>query len=372
MYDLPAHCRITRAPALPPPTGAVIRVRTGNELAEAVHNAIPGATILLDDGTYVMPRGVVLTADDVTIRSAGGDRDAVVLDGAANHMEENLALLSIRGARRVCIADLTFRNSRKYGLHFYADSGVHGLMVWNVVFHNIWARGLKGTSPCRRGDAPDDINPPEAVAGLRPRGGAVRHCLFIADHVKTDLEDGFDGDYISGMDMMYLTDWTIADNTFVGLWGAHGWARGAIFIWVETERLTVDRNYFYNCDWSIALGNPSSTLINVRGAVVRDNLVVAGANRALECNWTAGVEAYNNIYATQATHPAVEIIRGSQGCRLHHNIIHGTLNCEPAVVMDHNHTGEFEGCFNDPASGDLGFTEKGRRTFGAWRVCWEA
>ena len=360
--------RLRPAPPLPPPSGKIVRVKDAGGFCEAVSRAVPGSTILLADGVYSMPKGVAISANDVSIRGENGNRDAVILDGFEHFMDVDSALLCVKGAQRTLIADLTFQNSKKYGLLLFGDSGAHGLNVYNIVFHNIWARGLKGTSPYRRNDSANDLNPPEVVAQVRPRDGQVRHCLFIADRVKTDLADGYNGDYISGIDMQYLTNWTIADNAFVGIQGAHGWGRGAIFLWVGSEKITIERNVFFNCDRSIALGNPSSEYLNVRGAVVRDNEIVAGANRAVECNWTQDVDVYKNvIYATRYEYPTVEFIRGSEGCRFHHNIVHGTISCEPSARTEYNQLGNLEGCFTEPENGNLDLTEKGKKIFGKWQ-----
>src|SRR5436189_5217180 len=49
-----------KAPPLPPPEGAVIRVATVDELLAAVDRVGPGGTVLLADGHYKVPRVIVL------------------------------------------------------------------------------------------------------------------------------------------------------------------------------------------------------------------------------------------------------------------------------------------------------------------------
>lgn len=356
-------------PPLAAPAGTVVRVRTTEGLVDAIAGAEPHTTILVADGTYELPLGVSLETDNVVLRSESGDRTAVVLDGAKNHMTVNSALLRIRRASRVTIADVTFANAKKYGVLVYGDSNVQNLTVYNVVFRNCWCRGLKGTDPSRPDDRRTNPRNPDDVADrVRPHGGQVRYCLFTADHTKTDRDDGFDGDYISGIDMVRLSDWVFADNIFCNLRGANGGGRGAIFIWVGSDTILIERDLFVACDRSIALGNPSNKRLSVKSAVVRDNRIVAGVNRAIECNSTSEVNVYDNrIFATHDTFPTVEFIDGSAGGLLHHNIIHGRISCEPDVVVEHNHIGLFGGLFIDPANGDLGFTEKGALRFGDWK-----
>src|SRR5438128_464820 len=70
-----------QAPPLPAPSGDVIRAATVEELTAAVTRVRPRGTILLADGHYVMPRHFEIKTDNVTLRSASGNREAVRLDG---------------------------------------------------------------------------------------------------------------------------------------------------------------------------------------------------------------------------------------------------------------------------------------------------
>ena len=359
--------RAAKPPPLPPPEGAIVRVRDASGLANAIAHAEPHSTILVADGTYHMPLRVTLRTSDVVLRGESGNRDAVILDGSTNHMDRDSAILFIKGAQRVLVADMTFRNSKKYGVMLYGDSGIAGFRAHNLKFHNIWARGLKGTTALYKDD--DYRNrpyPPGVVKTSRPTNGEVRHCLFIADHIKTDRRDGFNGDYISGIDMMHLKNWTFADNVFIGLRGANGGGRGAIFIWVQSEDVLIERNVFVNNDRSICLGNPSYRGVSARRAVVRDNIIVSGVNKAVECWGTQDAEIANNrIYSTRLEYPLTVHFAGiSDGAFCHHNIIHGHLVAKDSVRCEDNNVGRFDGAFKNPAVADLSLTRRGRRLFG--------
>ena len=78
--EAPAH--VDFCAPLPPPSGEVVTVSNVVELVQAVNQATPGNTILLQDGTYVLD-GAYLRIDqpNVTLRSASGNREAVILDG---------------------------------------------------------------------------------------------------------------------------------------------------------------------------------------------------------------------------------------------------------------------------------------------------
>ena len=101
-----------KAPSLPKPSGNVIQVKTVNELFQAAKDVAPGGAILLADGHYLMPRYFEITTDNVTLRSASGDRHKVILDGASSRHGE---LVGITGAKGVTVADLTIRNVKWNG-----------------------------------------------------------------------------------------------------------------------------------------------------------------------------------------------------------------------------------------------------------------
>ncbi|MBN1809237.1 MAG: hypothetical protein JW909_09225 [Planctomycetes bacterium] len=356
-----------KAPALPAPEGRVVRVDSASALAAAIHNASDGDTVLAADGFYAMPPGVVLSASGVSIRSESGARDSVIIDGGTNGLGQIIAVV---GAKEALIADLSISNSHYYGINVLGDSGVSGLSIYNVKFHNNAVRGLKGTTPIYPGDngkAP--ANPPEVVERVRPRGGRVLHCLFLCDRKKEDPNDGFGGDYISGVDMQYLDDWVFADNVFMGIRGRNGGGRGAIFVWVQANDVIVERNLFINNDRSIAFGNPSYSGVSMRRGVIRDNCIVAGVNRAVECCGARDTSMYGNrIFATDMAYPlTVEFTQGSDGSSCRDNIIHGHLVAEDSVLCADNHVGSFEGVFRDPTVCDLSLTPEGKRLFGERR-----
>ena len=67
-------------PPLPPPAGTIVSVSGVAQLEDAVNAATSGTTILVADGTYNL-NGVYLrfAVPNVTLRSASGNREAVVL-----------------------------------------------------------------------------------------------------------------------------------------------------------------------------------------------------------------------------------------------------------------------------------------------------
>ena len=371
--DLRALLTLVRKPAsLPPPNptqGRIVRVRDGDQFARAVRDAQPGDSIVLADGRYAIPPGMTLTQDRVTIRSESGDRERVIIDSAMrrDHM------LTLKGCDDATIADVTFANNELYGIRILGDSCVRRARIHNVKFHNIYTRGLKGTTATRKDDSGSSVTyAPSVVEKMRPRHGSVRHCLFINDEIKGDA--GYhEPDYISGIDMMHLKDWVFADNVFAGIRGKNGWGRGAIFIWIASEDVIAERNLIINCDRGISFGNPSSTMENMYHGIIRNNFIVNGANMAIECNHTVATLVYNNsVFATNFEYArTVNYERSFIGGRCFNNLVHGKVALPAELEQGQNIVGDLSAYFVNPSLGDLHLTAKAVEAIGRGAVLTE-
>ena len=348
---------IEPAPPLPAPEGKVVRVDTADAIIRAIEDADEHSTILIAKGHYMMPRDCLLTTHRVTIRGETGNREDVILDAGMEFNDTNKkfttrmgapAIIKITQAREVCIADLTIANNPKYGILFFGGGRVQDLKIYNVKFHNIWARAIKGTGSYRIDDKiieNMDIENPERIEWVRPRNGEIRHCLFTADTPKRNDEDGFDGDYIAGMDLMNVCDFTIADCTFVGIRGKNGAGRGSIFIWQHADKVTIENNKFYHCDKGISLGNPSAQDIreyHIRDSVIRNNSIIGGSNKAIEVDYGNNVDVVDNTIESKirSDYAAIQVINMSETALVRGNTItlHGEepFNCGDNVNIEEN------------------------------------
>ena len=364
--DLDAVLRLTRTPTpLPEPEGCVVRVTDVDQLRDALESADPNTTILVAAGIYEIPEQIFISADRLTIRGETSDREQTVLDGMGRFGR----MLTVKGASDLVIADLTVRNSKQYGILILGDSDAQRTRIHNVKFHNVWVRGLKGTHPARIDDNSKNLHPPEVVEKVRPKDGQVRHCLFINDTAKPYDDDGFDGDYVSGLDMMGLSRWVFADNVFVGIRGKNGGARGAIFVWVESDHCIAERNIFINCDRCIAFGNPSGDWPHMTAGIVRDNFIAGGNNISIEMSKTVdSIVCHNSVYATKFDYPRTIDFAETKGGRLVNNIIHGRTNLDDDVTLENNHVGDCSGWFADPSIADLHLTDEGASAANGERI----
>jgi hypothetical protein len=134
------------------PTGPVVSVSPTNDLAARVAAAEPYTTFLLEDGVYALTGGdaadeLTVRARGVTVRSASGDPEAVVLDGGYATTE----LIAVE-ADDVTIAELTLRQS--YGAAI-AVRGARGTRLFRVNVREPGAEALRAEAS-RDGAYADD------------------------------------------------------------------------------------------------------------------------------------------------------------------------------------------------------------------------
>jgi hypothetical protein len=351
-----------KAPPLAPHQGETIRVSTAAELLAAVNEVRPGGAILLADGQYQIPRVIVLRdKTNITIRSASGDSSRVVLRGRGWESDGRGGdILHIGACDGVTIADLTFADARTYGIKVEAEHAPRNVHIYNCRFRDIGVRAIKGSA----GQDP-------AVRAVK---GSVRYCQFENTKIPPETWPS-QGDYIGGIDMMALEDWTFSDNVFRNIKGRNGNARAAIFLWVRSRQVVIERNLIIDCDRGIALGNPGRATANIPGerlvyvsdAMIRNNFIAGGPDCGIELWYAEQVRIYNNSIWRPERHwrRGIRVGAGTSGADIANNLIHGEIQFEGGTAeLRHNVTGRLEGYFAGPASGDLTLTTTAVRALG--------
>jgi len=333
--------------------GERVEVKTAAELLEAAARLKPGGTILLADGRYPLPRRLDLRTDRATLRSASGNREAVVLDGAPAGLGE---LVAVTGAEDVTIADLTIENSKWNGFKIDSETGVQRLTIHNCAIRNVWQRGVKG------------VKVPEADRGrLRPSGCRIQYCLFENDRAKRFSDDprdnatNFGGDYIGGIDVMYAKGWTIRGNVFKGIQGRKRQGRGAVFIWHESEDCVVEGNVIIDCDSGICLGNsskPADVRVHAIRCIVRNNFVVRAPENGILADSTEDCRIVHNTVHDPESRLGrlVRLVHDNTGLLVANNLLSGPpVRNESSLAggIRSNLAGKFTEWFADAAAGDL-------------------
>jgi hypothetical protein len=349
---LPDFSWLQKAPPLPPPAGQVIRVATVDELFRAADVVRPGGTILLEDGHYMMPRYFELRTDNVTLRSASGRRDRVVLDGTQSRHGE---LVGITGCSGVTIADLTIQNVKYNGFKLNSNLKAHRVTIYNCVIRNIWQRGVKGPAV-----------PEKDAEELSPRDCRIQYCLFYNDRPKsyeddsTDRADTFRGNYVGGIDVMQARGWVIADNVFWGIRGRTGEARGAVFLWMDSRDCIVERNVIVNCDSGICLGNSHRARfpIHCTGCIVRNNFIVGAPENGILADYTKDCKILHNTIHNPDSRlkRLIRLVHDNDGLLVANNLLSGPemrIETQSNIQVRDNLTQVVSDAFVDIHSGNL-------------------
>jgi hypothetical protein len=274
------------APALPRASGPTVSVSNVGELIRAINQAVAGQTILIEDGHYMMPQYVRISADNVTLRSASGQREWVIIDGAESRHRE---LLGISACSGVTIADLTIQNIQCNGFKINSETNVQNLTIYNCIIHNIWQRGVKGVKV-----------PRENRDEIRPKNCRIQYCLFYNDRPKRLSDDPSDianGNYVAGIDVMFAKDWIISENVFIGIQGRTFEGRGAVFIWHDSQDCVIERNIIIDCDVGLQLGNPhrpSDIECHCTRFIAKNNFITRAPEAGIVTVYTKDCKLLNN------------------------------------------------------------------------------
>ncbi len=245
-------------------------------------------------------------------------------------------MLRLGNVENVTVAFLTFANCRSYGVKIEAENFPRNVHIYGCNFRDNGVRMIKGST---------------SLEG-RAVGGSIRHCRF--ENTQVPPADWlFEGDYITAIDMMALDGWQISDNLFLNIKGRNGGARGAVFIWVRSKNVTVERNAILHCDRGISFGNPSGSTNylpgqeHVRDSVIRNNIIVPGPDAGIELWWAEKIQIYNNTIWREDI--GGRGLRGGmdkwniRGIDVANNLVRGKNELEGEVTLRNNLIGDFAG-----------------------------
>jgi len=300
-----AHC-----PPLPAPTGNVIHVdpSQASALGSIVQSAAAGDTIVLADGTYDL-HGTYLWfgTPGVTLRSASGNREAVILDG--NYETTEIGHIA---ASNVTIADLTLRRAYYHPIHVAStsDADVLNTLIYNLHIVDPGQQAVK-------------INP--GAAGHYPDDGVIA-CSHIelTDAGRPYIWDINGSCYTGGVDAHQARGWVIRDNLIEGFWCPTGLSEHGIHLWRGCRDTVVERNILRENARGIGFGLATSGqartypddpcpsagggYVDHYGGIIRNNFVFASRSELFEsqygfdcgvCLWQAcGAQVLHNTVAS--------------------------------------------------------------------------
>lgn len=352
---------------LPAPSGNIVNVSTVNALVDAVNNASPGDTILLADGNYAL-NGAYLRVNtpNVSIRSAGGNRAAVILDG--NYQTGEIFQVA---ASDVTIADMTLRRVIYHPIHIMSGEGSHTLntLIYNVHIVDPGQQAIK-------------INP---VPGGYYTDNGVIACshLELTEAGRAQVWAINDSCYTGGVDMHQSQGWSIRDNLIEGFWCVGGLSEHGIHLWRGCRDSMIERNVLNDNARGIGLGlvtdgagrtypdNPcpaANGYVDDFGSVIRNNFISAndpGLFASIDgfdcgiCLWNAcNAEAlHNTIYTANPdrTFSSIEWRFPNTHALITNNLVNHPMRPRDNAtgVQSGNLMGAAANWFVDPSHGNL-------------------
>jgi hypothetical protein len=353
-------------PPLPPPGGATVEVSSVSALQNALNNAAPGSTILVDDGTYAL-NGVYLriTSPGVTLRSKSGNREAVVLDGGYVTTEIVQVVAS-----NVTIADITLKKAVYHLIHVTASDSADTMTtkIYNV----------HGLDP---GQQAIKINQNGAYTHYADNGSVACSRLELTDAGRPQIWEINGSCYTGGIDGHQARGWTIRDNTIQGFWCDSGLSEHAIHFWTGSRDTIVERNILRDnargigfglgqsgSNWRTYSDTPCPGVSNAGhyGGVIRNNFVVASRSELLSSNsgFDCGIcleqacrvdVLHNTVASTQAPFSSIEWRFSGTSVDLFNNLVTHNLRARDSATS--NQGGNLENAplslFVNAAAGDL-------------------
>lgn len=345
------------APALPPPSGDIVRVSTESELQVAVAAVRSGQTILIEPGEYRLSRTLYFEGvDNIALRGATGNRADVVLVGEGMNATEKIFgnVVQVAGCRGMLIADLTLTGAWYHNLHIAGTVGAVGTRVYNVHFIDGKEQLLK-------------VNPGHEPT-VFPDSGTVEYCRF-------EFTDRARQRYTCGIDILGASGWRVSDCEFIRIRGPEpdSLCDAAVMFWQHCRDLVVERCYFFECDFGIWIGlgegwkygkRDPGTAYDIIGAEVRNNIIFrrGPGDTGISLHNARDCTVSHNTVMLNGTYPAtVEYRFEGTSVNILHNLTDGPITGRDgaAGVLDGNVTDAAASLFVDAGSGDLRLGDDG-------------
>ena len=273
-------------------------VSTLTELTTAINsmNSSGGnQTILLADGDYQLTdsQGLVITASNVIIRSASGNRDAVVIKGQG--MTGSVGYVFKLAADNITLADMTIGEVAFHPIQIHGERDVDDILIHNLRIYDGEQQFIKGSY--------DKNGAPEKWSDR-----------VIIEYTEFEYTAGHSRQrYTGGIDVHHGVDWQVKQCVFRNFRSLTGGPTQdhAVHFWTWSSNTLVDGNTFINCDRGIGLGESDASghaggglicnnMIYNDGQGVYDDVGIIVAN-------AADAKVYNNtIYLAQNYPNAIE------------------------------------------------------------------
>jgi hypothetical protein len=254
---------------------------------------------LLVDGVYALASNQSLEVNTprVTLTSASGSRDAVIIEGGSNNISIN--------TDDVTVANLTLRHPKFHTIQIRGEKGLQGTKIYNVHLVDAGQQFVK-------------VSTGDGTKGKFADNGLVA-CSLIEYMTYARGTDVTPPSYTNGVDILAGKGWVIRDNVFRRIRSQAGPAGPAILAWRNALDTVVQRNLIVDCWRGIALGlstpnkhsrGGADVLYDHQHGLVENNVILAlhePADAAIENNFAFNSRVlHNTVYYHEAVKHAVD------------------------------------------------------------------
>jgi hypothetical protein len=221
----------------------------------------------------------------VTLRSASGNRDAVVLDAGYSGGAAELVYIDVE---HITIADLTLKRAWYHAVHIVG--GGHHATLYNLRIVDSKEQFVKVNQ--NGGDYAD-------------WGLAACNELELTDAGRTHIRNDC---YTGGLDAHAATGWRVWRNRVEGFWCDDGLSEHGIHMWRASADTVVEENVVVDCARGIGFGlGPGAD--GHSGGVIRNNFIAA---------------ADGDLFVSEYGFDAGIALWGAEGAEVYHNTVAST------------------------------------------------
>ena len=312
---------------------ATINVSTVSQLHNAVSSG-GGNTIVIADGTYRLNDTLYVNASNVTIRSASGIRENVVIQGAGMSSGASIGNIFRVAGNNFSLSDVTLE---RCGWHTIQIVGVDNPVIRNCVLRDAYEQIVKVSD--------EDISD----------NGLVEGCLF-------EYTAGIGPQYyIGGVDAHRARNWVVRNNVFRNIISPNTTvAEFAVHFWGSSSENLVEKNLIINCDRGIGFGLDGR---GNTGGIIRNNMIYHANNKgsyadaSIVLTDSPNSQIYNNtVYMEHGFQWAIEYrFSSTRNILITNNLLNKRIEQRDGAsgTVTNNKTNASSGLFVNVSSGDL-------------------
>lgn len=231
--------RIDFCPPWSSATGKIVTASPGDDLQLALDGLSAGDTLSLADGTYALAAPLSLDVDNVTLRSASGDRTQVTLTGEG--LSEGLLQIEASG---VVVTALTLTGSAGNAVTYVPTyTSIAGGTLYDLAIVDNAQYGVTAANN---------------LLGFVDQITVACSDIRLTDTGRANVVGSCQ---TAGIEVLQGQDWVVHDNTVDGFFCDQGLAHGGIRFWQGSRGTRIERNRVLDSRRGIVVG-VGTTLIS--------------------------------------------------------------------------------------------------------------